>query len=958
MVRAMHRLVVGLAVAAACAACGDNGSSGPFDSLPLDGDFTVGLAHPVHVARDKYGIAHISGQTVADVAFVQGYVMAHDRLPQMDILRRFGAGTLAELFGALDPSVIDTDLEMRMHRMKPLAQATWDQLKASSDPTDQQLVQLLQRYADGVNAYAQAIKTDDHPDGLWDLDPNILVSFDPTRFTPWDPVDSLVLGRFQAFALSWSTPFELDATELYQKLRTTFDVAGNPRDGVSRDLLKFTPVGDEPTIDGFPNYPGDTGTRSDGSDPTSGRTVRGPGSVAAAAAVPRPEVPQELFDHAREFFRRGVHTGAFGAYGPHAFMHPFAGSNNWAVGPSYTAGAYALLATDQHLQLPNPSIFYPTHITISDDNLDLLGVTFPGIPGVILGTNGQLAWSATVSEHDVNDVYLEAIAPCGAQSCVAFNGAQIPIETFTETINIGALGTITDTRTATYEVVPHHGPIIPRIANHAIVPRTAAQAMSVKYTGYQPSFEIRALWNLGHATSVPEGFAALKDFTYGSQNWTMMDNHSAIGWTTNAVVPLRAPATYAWDPVTSPDAAAPFFVLPGDGTAEWEGQMSPRYVPHGIDPPFDDTLPEDQQPPAKGMYATANADPVGATFDGNPLNQPVVDGRPLYVGVTYAAGVREERITKVLDAHKGAVDVDLMEQLQHDTHSNVGEKLVPAILTALDRTDPPLAIDPPDLAPYVTGLSAADAGRLTRARAILHAWTFDTPTDSAATAIFNTWMHYFIERSLGDEFTAIDFDVWRLDDNFLLRIVYAMLTSPTTFVQSATTHEPILCDRIATAGADDSCTKVILQALVDAMAHLESPAGFGTADTTQWRWGKLHHLKISPLFPNTALELPGDGSPGFEKSGDNFNVNRSDQGWSDLDFSQYADGPAQRFVAIPGVGQPISVRWALPGGVIFDSRSPHYRDLLDDYYLPEKHFDAPYSVADINANGELRWLFR
>ena len=52
------------------------------------------------------------------------------------------------------------------------------------------------------------------------------------------------------------------------------------------------------------------------------------------------------------------------------------------------------------------------------------------------------------------------------------------------------------------------------------------------------------------------------------------------------------------------------------------------------------------------------------------------------------------------------------------------------------------------------------------------------------------------------------------------------------------------------------------------------------------------------------------------------------------------------------------MRWALPGGVIFDSRSPHYRDLLDNYYLPEKHFDAPFTVSDIVANGELRWIFR
>ena len=109
----------------ACAtllACGDNnGPSGPFQGLPLDETFTVGVDAPVHVARDRYGVAHINARSVADAAFVQGYVMAHDRLPQMDILRRFGAGTLSELFGGLDPSVIDTDLEMRMHRMKPLA---------------------------------------------------------------------------------------------------------------------------------------------------------------------------------------------------------------------------------------------------------------------------------------------------------------------------------------------------------------------------------------------------------------------------------------------------------------------------------------------------------------------------------------------------------------------------------------------------------------------------------------------------------------------------------------------------------------------------------------------------------------------------------------------------------------------------------------------------------------------
>ena len=124
--------------------------------------------------------------------------------------------------------------------------------------------------------------------------------------------------------------------------------------------------------------------------------------------------------------------------------------------------------------------------------------------------------------------------------------------------------------------MPHHGPIIPTIAHdHTLVPRTGTHRRSAsRYTGYDPTFEIRALWNLGARTTVDDGFKALDDFSYGSQNWTMIDNSGNIGWTTQALVPWRAPATYAWDPVTNPDGPAPFFVLPGDGTDRVGG-------PHG-----------------------------------------------------------------------------------------------------------------------------------------------------------------------------------------------------------------------------------------------------------------------------------------------------------------------------------------------------------------------------------------
>ena len=198
-----------LALLLCVAACGDNHCRHrPVQEPAARHEITdKDLTAPVHVARDKFGVAHIDGADRSrDVAFAQGYVMAHDRLPQMDILRRFGAGTLAELFGALDPSVIDTDLEMRVHRMKPLAAGD---LGRCSRPRAIRPTRRSSSCSSASPTASTRTRPTSRPSKC-DLDPNLLVSFDPARFVAWSPVDSLVLGRFQAFALSWSTPFEVD----------------------------------------------------------------------------------------------------------------------------------------------------------------------------------------------------------------------------------------------------------------------------------------------------------------------------------------------------------------------------------------------------------------------------------------------------------------------------------------------------------------------------------------------------------------------------------------------------------------------------------------------------------------------------------------------------------------------------------------------------------------------------
>src|SRR5215468_3051059 len=107
-------------------------------------------------------------------------------------------------------------------------------------------------------------------------------------------------------------------------------------------------------------------------------------------------------------------------------------------------------------------MFYPIHLIVqrgpddsgtpppTEPDLDVLGLTVPGIPAVLIGSNRHLAWAATAAGHDVDDVYLEQIAPCpgGGGDCVASTDPggtprSVPIGTFPEEIQIGALGTIT-----------------------------------------------------------------------------------------------------------------------------------------------------------------------------------------------------------------------------------------------------------------------------------------------------------------------------------------------------------------------------------------------------------------------------------------------------------------------------------------------------------------------------------
>ncbi len=155
------------------------------NSLPqIEGEVTVEILDgDVEVTRDGMGVPHIVAKSDADLYRAQGYVQAQDRLFQMDLSRRQASGTLAEVIGE---GAVSTDKFFRTFSLRHAAEKSWDEY----DPETQQI---LQWYADGVNAFINEVK------GTSKLSYEFkLLGYEPE---PWTPIDSLTIGKYMAYDL-------------------------------------------------------------------------------------------------------------------------------------------------------------------------------------------------------------------------------------------------------------------------------------------------------------------------------------------------------------------------------------------------------------------------------------------------------------------------------------------------------------------------------------------------------------------------------------------------------------------------------------------------------------------------------------------------------------------------------------------------------------------------------------
>ncbi|MEN5315104.1 penicillin acylase family protein [Pseudomonas koreensis] len=252
-------------------------------------------------------------------------------------------------------------------------------------------------------------------------------------------------------------------------------------------------------------------------------------------------------------------------------------SNNWAIAPQRSRSGKSILASDSHGPLTAPSLW--TFVQIRAPKYQAAGVTIAGLPMVLGGFNGKVAWSATSVLGDNQDLFLEKIRRQGSSLTYEVNGKWQPLGVRNETYFVKGQRPI---REAVYET--RHGALL----NSA---QAAAQGNGFGLALQTPSFtddkSLDAFFDLTRAQNVERASDASREIRAIALNMVFADA-SNIGWQVTGRFPNRREGEgllpspgwegrYDWDGYADP-MLHPYDQDPSQG---WLGTANQRVIPHG-----------------------------------------------------------------------------------------------------------------------------------------------------------------------------------------------------------------------------------------------------------------------------------------------------------------------------------------------------------------------------------------
>lgn len=304
---------------------------------------------------------------------------------------------------------------------------------------------------------------------------------------------------------------------------------------------------------------------------------------------------------------------------------PGIGSNNWVVAGNRAETGSPLLANDPHLESQMPSIWYLMHL--NGGPYDVVGATFPGVPGVIVGHNRDIAWGVTNANPDVQDLYIERFHPEDPARYL-HKGQWIPATVVRETIKVKGRNE------PAVEIVrvTRHGPILNNVVRGLHAP------LALRWTALESSTIIESVDGVNRASTWDEFRQALRAWDAPSQNFVFAHRNGEIGYQMPGRIPVRAKGT----------GAVP---VPGwTGEHEWTGWLPFEALPsaHGRD----------------GFLLTAN-------------NRIAPPGYPHFLGRDWDVGYRARRINELLS--EGTQSVETFKRIHSDVTSLPGRAMVEAL---------------------------------------------------------------------------------------------------------------------------------------------------------------------------------------------------------------------------------------------------------------------------------------
>lgn len=437
----------------------------------------AGLQGRVTIRRDERGIPYIEAANEADLYFAQGYVMASDRLFQMELFRRTARGELSEIFGS---ATLEEDKRHRTFGFAQLAEAQVALLPAK-------LRRALEDYTRGVNAYLESRDAKELPPEFQILQ---------LRPRPWSISDSLAASKLldEALSTSWRLDIARAAfADLPQAKRDALFPETSPLDVI---LVGSDQVGAKKKSASI-THP-----------PSQDKTVE-------AETI-------EWVAHDERLMRRSLER-----IGLHAIDS--AASNNWVISGSRSVTGKPLLANDPHLAASAPSIWYMAHLSMPGHRA--AGVSIAGLPGIAIGHNEHIAWGVTSLEPDVQDLYIEKFDKENPRRYMTPAGWR-EADVRREEIKVRKSLTGTDVETVPFEVMTtRHGPII-------FVQDSKRYAL--RWTALDSQANIaESFYLLNTARNWNEFRAALRNYSGPAFNMIYADTKGHIGYYGVGRFPIR-----------------------------------------------------------------------------------------------------------------------------------------------------------------------------------------------------------------------------------------------------------------------------------------------------------------------------------------------------------------------------------------------------------------------------------